>query len=241
MATTFYQFCQDLMDRHGETRFDSTSQFNSGPWSKIQLQAKAWCALVHPMLMASARWSFLLRDYTFTTASGDNEYPLNDATNYERIEVDSMFITTEGKEALLRYVPLLEYRKEFPGDNEDEGTPTRWFLRRRAAGVDYIGFSAPPDDEYDIKYSAFLKPYKLVNATDEIAFPSEWEHVFAFADALFVEFCKSEGKAPDFSPFLDRCFDEMQACVLAPPDETLRIDPGFRFYGRKRRWICEDW
>lgn len=239
--STFYDFTQALMDRHGEPRFDSTSQFNSGPWSKLQLQAKSWTSVLHAMLMGSARWSFLLKDYEITTSDASNSYAISEETNYERIEVDSMRITTTGEECpQLDYVPINEYRKEYPSENESQGKPRRWFLRRRAAGVDYVGFSAPPDGEYDIAFSAFIKPYKLVNATDLIAIPPEWEHVFIFADALFLEYCKSEGKAPDYAPFLERCLTEMEACVLAPPDEVLRINPGFSFTGRKQKsWI--DW
>lgn len=231
MAETYLNMVNRLLLLLGETPYADATQFNSTDLSdhqKIQIQAKEWFGLNHQTAMVVPRARFLLRDYTFNTVIGTKTYNLNAATNYERLLEDSMFITTAGSE----YGPLLEidflqYRREFPNNNEANGSPTRYYhtLRSAADGPDQIGLSSPPSAVVAVQYSAFLKPYRLTQATDQICVDDEWEHIFLFGTTVFVEIMKSEGKAPDFAGFAEKLKDEFEQHTIPTAGEHMRLDP----------------
>ncbi len=229
MAKTFLAAVNDLADLVGERRIADGTEFAAeATLPKVLLQAKKWYALNHTWAMVTPRARFLLRDYTITTSNGVNSYNLNAATNYERVLEDSMFNTTSGAEfGPIQYVDLMEYRTQFPRDNEAVGRPTRYFHKHRTAAVgpDAIGFSAPPDATYTIQYSAFLKPYQLSAATDQICVDAEWEHIFLLGATVFLEILKSEGKGGDFQGYAQQMKDEFEQHTVPVAGEHLRLDP----------------
>lgn len=251
MASTFYTMVNRLLTLLGERVYSSTSDFDSTDLSlheKVQIQAKDWFGLYHQMAMTTPRARFLLRDYTFNTASADNSYDLSAATNYERILEDSMFITTTGSEyGPMQQLDLWEYRRRYPANDESEGQPVTYYhlLRTAAVGPDAIAFSPPPDGIYAIRYSAFLKPYRLKLAADQICVDEEWDHIFLLGTAVFVEIMKAEGKAPDFASFSERLSTEFEQHTIPLAGEHMRLDPScggaISIYGRRGSEDSWDW
>lgn len=251
MASTYYQMVQRMLALLGERLYDSSTQFDSTSMAdheKVQLQAKDWFGLYHQMAMVTPRARFLLRDYTITTSDSSNSYNLNAATNYERLLEDSMFITTSGSEyGPIQQVDLHEYRTVFPSNNETKGAPYRYYhtLRSAAVGPDAIAFTPPPDGVYAIQYSAFLKPYRLKLAADQICVDEEWEHVFLMGTAVFIEIMKSEGKAGDFAGFADTLKTEFEQHTIPLAGEHMRLDPScggaLSIYGRRGSAETWDW
>ncbi len=252
MASTYYAMVNRLLRLVGEREYASTSVFDSSTaddHQKVQMQAKEWFSLFHQWVMVTPRCRFFLRDYTLTTASADNDYDINAATNAERILEDSMYIYGPAGSGYgpIQFMDLYEYRMQHPENDAAEGAPRRYFhhLRSAPSSVDRIGFSPPPDGVYNIRYSAFIKPYKLTTNSTEICVPEEWEHVLFFGDAMFVEIVKAEGKAPDYAAFLDAVRTEMEQHTIPLAGEHMRLDPtcdgAISIFGRRGSAEVWDW
>lgn len=227
--STFRQLCERVLKLTGRNVFASDSEFNNGNIDAEKATLKELMSLANQRYVRTQRGRALRREFTFNTADGDNSYPLNPATSIARLVPKSWYITTAGSGRALKYFPggYYAYKAKYPEGEDTEGVPVYWFdMPPTDASENEVGFSPPPDGVYAVKYSGYLRPIPLTQASDVVVFPVEFEDGLVTAAAALLTLMQGEGKYPDLAVMLDPIFAEIEQNDIGPLDEQLGCDLG---------------
>lgn len=231
--TTYRQICERVLVLMGRNRFASDSEFNNGNIDSEKAALKEFISIANQRIGRLHRPRFLLREFTFNTADGDNSYDIDSSTNVERLSPDSFYISTAGKSRELTYYQggYKQWKRDYPEGEPTEGVPRFWFaLPATASSPNAIGFSPPPDGTYAVNYSAYLKPLMLTTASQEIIWPPDHEEALVIAGAAYLAILQSEGKSIDFDKILEPLLSELSQQTIGPLDEVHTYNLGLEIY-----------
>lgn len=103
-----------------------------------------------------------------------------------------------------------------------------------ARDVDRISFSQPPNGAYVIQYEGYLNTVALVNETDQIIWPPEFEHLLWTAGLALFEVALSEGKAPNYQQMLEPAVTQVKQLSMGEVEDMPAIDLGLSVTNQRR-------
>jgi hypothetical protein len=106
-----------------------------------------------------------------------------------------------------------------------------------AIDVDRVAFSQPPNAAYLIQYEGYLNTVALVNDTDQIIWPVEFEHLLWIAGVQMLEVVLSEGKSVNYASMLEPAVTQVKQLSMGPVEDIPQIDLGLNVVNRSRNNI----
>lgn len=232
--STFRATVDKILTMVGQvTTLNGTGDFDSDTMDKPQQQAKAFVDFGNRLLAVQTRGRFTRRRFVFTTVANQAEYLLDPLTTAERLVKDSWFDLTHGNR--LQWLGEQDFIDLYrvPEINLPVGIPVYW-RDLYANSLDQPGpeqsisvLLAPvPAGAYVIQYDGYLKTVALQNATDEIIWPVEFEHLLWSAGNLMLENALGEGKTQPWATFLEPMITQVKQLSIGPPDQPNQLDLG---------------
>lgn len=237
MASTYLELTNKLLRKFNEVEITSDLTFDSV--RGVQAVAKdAIKDAVKKINQFQYEWPFNAYEHTETLSVGVVEYAWPD--NFKVVEWESFFLIKDDTLGVgakpLRYMSREDWYRYNRNDDVDSGVDGRnqpiFVFPSHGNG---FGITPAPDKEYTIKYRYFRDPPELINPSDEVIIPTQWDNVIvAMATPDMHEFRSNvELAAYSQKSGMDQ-LDQMRAILI---NKYLRVYDGrvnqdrFRFSG----------
>ncbi len=212
--------------------------------TRFQVQTINFVDLAQRMLVTHMNTRFMQRKFYINTFAGTagqppTLYPLDASINAESILYHSFFCQTSGSAWRMRNWDYREFRAFYPDLTiVPKSIPRLWILNpilsTDASPTNNVFFYPDADTSYTIEYQAKLNAQPLVNYTDTILFPPEYEHVLWLQGRSFLEQALGEGKEGNIEIYCQRAIDAIQSWGSSTIEARSAVRPGLTIEGIKR-------
>lgn len=196
MPSTFINLTNELLRKFNEVEITSEITFNS----VRGVQAVAKDAIRHAVRMINQfhyEWPFNAYEHTQILSPGVQEYSWPD--NFKIVEWESFMISKDDdlnvNTKSLKVIPREEWYRyarnlDLDVDTDGRAIPHSVFPSHGNG----FGLTPSPDQEYTLKYRYFREPADLVNPTDEVIIPSQWDNVIISMATPFMHEFRSNAE-----------------------------------------------
>lgn len=219
---------------------DVFNQPNAGLMARYQLVARELIAIIHEMACVDLPVNFARRRFELPIDNVQGAiYPLDTGMSIESLTFDSFRNITPNASGPLR---LANWTYEYFSARYDQSMipsapPTNFIIlpveRTAASPIYRVRIYPNPDKAYTIEYIAQLNPYSLVNATDTVLYPPEYEHVILMEAAAALEDLLGEGKGGSIYVQAQRAHSKARQKATAPRAEKRAVRMKKMFSGRR--------
>src|SRR5271169_970576 len=195
-----------------------------------QLQVQHYFNDANALLFVPLQTMFAQRQFNFSTTAGTVQYPVDDSCNITAVTYHSLrCIDITGR---LGRVNFLNYENEFREMYRDfpwpvgtptlmqQSRPTSWTTVCTAGGginqQNYILMAPIPDAAYNFEYRAKLNQQPLVQYTDQVLYPPEYEHILTMYGRAML---RGSG---DPAQYAQQAFDAVKSFAPRNQDDALR-------------------
>jgi hypothetical protein len=241
MANSVYgDTVNKILELSGQGQIAQADFADRSKLTRFQVQCKAFTDLANRMLLVKMNERFMQREFSMPLTSGIQEYELSTLISAENPLWHSFFLTTSGNAVPLYNWDYREFRSVYPDLSiVPSSIPRYWILIPTQESsipnsTHTIRFYPNPDRNLTVRYQAKLNAQPLVNYTDGILWPVEYEHALWLQGRLFLEQALGEGKESNIEAYAQTALDQIKSVASAPAEQRQAIRPGLFVQGMRR-------
>lgn len=206
---------------------DSVGFTDDAAQEQPQVLARVFCNEQCAMMALEFDDLFNQRSFQLNTVAGTREYPTDELTNIESIMFHSLRCNTAGSPQRVDYLPYEEFRDRYPDADLTTmatGSPQLWTYTPSpiAAGnqrTNKLLLWPIPDAPLVYEYWAKLIYTPLVNATDKIIFPPDYQIALVSGIRAMLE---RKGKTDDYSDYSEKVKALIKQKATGPVENKIR-------------------